>query len=51
MPDCQTEQFGFVTDHRWHYDRLPRSGEPCRQCRRCLRVEVYYVDDLLAEQE
>ena len=39
------------SQHDWIYDRLPRSGEPYRQCTICSRVEVYYLDDLIAEQE
>ena len=37
--------------HVWEYDRMPRSGEPYRQCSICMMVEVYYLDDLLAEEE
>ena len=37
--------------HRWSYGRLPRSGEPYRECIICARVEVYYLDDLAAEME
>lgn len=50
MTDCQPDEFGYISKHRWYYDRLSRSGEPFRQCQRCLRVEVYYLDDLEAER-
>ena len=49
--DCQPDEFGYITKHRWHYDRLPNTGKPYRQCRRCYRVEVDYLDGLLAGRE
>jgi hypothetical protein len=50
MTDCQPDEFGYITKHRWHYDRSTMSGVPYRQCRQCNRVEVYYLDDLEAER-
>lgn len=36
--------------HVWTYDKARRSGEPYRHCSSCDRVEVYYLDDYLAEE-
>lgn len=48
---CQHDDGSHTAAHQWQYSKLPRSGEPVRYCDRCDRAEVYYLDDLLAEQE
>jgi hypothetical protein len=48
---CQRDDGSYTAGHAWQYSKLPRSGEPVRYCDRCDRAEVYYLDDLLLEQE
>jgi len=48
--DCQPDEFGYISTHRWYYARTQFGGEPYRECQRCRRVEVYYLDDLEAER-
>jgi hypothetical protein len=37
-------------DHVWTYGNAARSREPYRHCGVCDSVEVYYLDDYLAEE-
>lgn len=48
---CDRSDGSLYAGHRWSYGVGRRSLEPYRECDKCKRVELYYLDDLELEKE